>query len=80
MTTLLRLPALIERTGLSRSTIYERIRGGLIPEPIKYGARISVWPAHEIDACNQAVVHGLSEDERRALVKQLMQQRAPTAD
>ncbi len=75
MTTLLRLPSVIERTGLGRSAIYERVKEGLLPGPIKLSPRVSVWPAHEIDACNDAVVRGLSLDERRALVRQMQQRR-----
>lgn len=41
--TFLRLPAVIERTGLSRSTIYDRIQKGLFPKPIKLGERAVAW-------------------------------------
>lgn len=75
MTTLLRLPKVIERTGLGRSAIYERVKGGLLPTPIKLSPRVSVWPASEIDACNDAVVRGLSLDERRALVRDMQARR-----
>ena len=71
MTALLRLPGVIERVGLQRSTIYTRIREGLFPHPVKLGARASAWPAHEVDACNDAVIRGKSEDEIRALVQEL---------
>ncbi|MFV0679228.1 helix-turn-helix transcriptional regulator [Ottowia sp.] len=76
MTTLLRLPSVIERTGLGRTAIYDRVKAGLLPTPIKQGARVSVWPANEIDACNDAVIRGLSDDERRALVVRMCAERA----
>ena len=75
MKALLRLPIVIERTGLKRSSIYERINAGLLPAPIKLSQRVSVWPAHEIDACNDAIIHGRSHDEIRALVKKIQDQR-----
>lgn len=50
MTTLLRLPVVIERTGLSRSRIYELIAAGEFPEPIKHSERVNVWPDTEVEA------------------------------
>ena len=75
MTALLRLPGVIERVGLRRTAIYDRINQGLFPAPVKLGPRASVWPAHEVAACNEAVVKGKSPEEIRALVQQLHAQR-----
>ncbi|MBX3678543.1 MAG: AlpA family transcriptional regulator [Rhodocyclaceae bacterium] len=36
------------RTGLSRSTIYERIRAGTFPAPVSLGARAVGWVESEI--------------------------------
>jgi prophage regulatory protein len=47
--TILRLPAVRERVGLSRSTVYEAIAKGRFPKPIKIGARASGWLSSEID-------------------------------
>jgi len=44
----LRLPQVIARTGLSRSTIYEYITLGMFPAPIKAGKRASVWLESEV--------------------------------
>ncbi len=46
---LIRLPAVIARTGLARSTIYESIRAGRFPPPVKIGPRAVAWRASEID-------------------------------
>ncbi|THD09696.1 helix-turn-helix transcriptional regulator [Metallibacterium scheffleri] len=46
---LLRLPAVIAATGLQRSTIYDGIRGGTFPKPVKL-ARLSAWPEVEVTA------------------------------
>ena len=48
-TTILRLPAVKNRTGLSRSTIYLRISEGQFPKPISLGARAVGWEAQKIE-------------------------------
>jgi prophage regulatory protein len=40
---ILRLPAVIARTGLSRSTIYQRVSAGTFPQQISLGARAVGW-------------------------------------
>ena len=47
-TTILRLPTVKERTGLSRSTIYLRISMGTFPTPISLGGRAVGWIEDEI--------------------------------
>src|SRR3546814_15171541 len=46
---LLRLPEVKRRVGLSRSTIYARIGRGEFPRPINLGAAVSAWERREID-------------------------------
>ncbi len=48
-TTILRLPAVKSRTGLSRSTIYFCIKNGSFPAPVSLGARAVGWIDTEID-------------------------------
>lgn len=38
------------RTSLSRGAIYERLRRGAFPAPVKLGARQRAWLESEIDA------------------------------
>lgn len=45
---ILRLPAVKARTGLSRSTIYNRISEGNFPEPVSLGGRAVGWIDAEI--------------------------------
>lgn len=47
---ILRLPAVIAATGLSRSTIYARIDEGTFPRQISLGRRAVGWLESEIDA------------------------------
>lgn len=46
---LIRLTEVKHRTGLSRSTIYERIAEGTFPEQIPLGGRAVGWLDSEID-------------------------------
>ena len=48
--TFLRRHQVEARTGLSRSTIYERVRSGSFPAPVPLGAKSVGWLESEIDA------------------------------
>jgi prophage regulatory protein len=69
--TILRLPAIKESTGLSRSTLYLRIEQGLLTKPVSLGGRAVGWPADEVAALNAARIAGKSNAEVRALVVKL---------
>ena len=50
-TRLLRIDAVMERTGLSRTRIYELMSHGRFPRPISpEGLRVSLWPSHVVEA------------------------------
>ena len=44
-----RLPAVIARTGLSRSQLYWLVSLGRFPSPVKLSERSSAWNAAEVD-------------------------------
>lgn len=46
---ILRLPNVKARTGLSRSTIYLRIAEGHFPKPVSLGGRAVGWIEAEVD-------------------------------
>lgn len=46
----LRLSAVAERTGLCRSTIYERVQTGDFPKQVNLGGRSVGWLESDIDA------------------------------
>jgi prophage regulatory protein len=46
---ILRLPAVKQRTGLSRSTIYLKAAQGTFPAPVSLGARAIGWVESEVD-------------------------------
>lgn len=50
MQTILRLPAVKARTGLSRSTIYLRISKQEFPRPVSLGGRAVDWLDNEVSA------------------------------
>ena len=45
----LRLPEVLARTGLSRSTIYVRLDQGRFPRPVSLGGRAVGWIEAEVD-------------------------------
>ena len=47
--TILRLPDVKSRTGLSRSSIYLRMSEGTFPKPISLGARSVGWVEQEVN-------------------------------
>jgi prophage regulatory protein len=40
---LLRLPTVLDRTGLSRSTLYRKIQQGSFPSPVRIATRCTGW-------------------------------------
>ena len=67
-----RLPGVIDRSGKGRTSIYDGVRNGTFPPPIRIGARASAWLDHELEAVIGAYAAGASDDEIRALVAQLV--------
>lgn len=46
---LLRKPAVLERTGMSDSTLYRKMDEGLFPRPVKLaGTRLVAWRSDDI--------------------------------
>ncbi len=49
LNTLIKLPAVKQRTTLSTSEIYRRIEAGTFPAQVRLGAKAVAWLEHEID-------------------------------
>ncbi|MCM0608385.1 MAG: AlpA family transcriptional regulator [Ideonella sp. WA131b] len=47
---ILRRPQVEQRTGLSRSTLYQYIQDGQFPRPVSLGARAVGWLESEVNA------------------------------
>ncbi|MGV2497489.1 helix-turn-helix transcriptional regulator [Pelagerythrobacter aerophilus] len=45
----LRLNAVLDKTGLSRSTLYRKVQEGTFPKQITIGARCVAWLESEIE-------------------------------
>lgn len=58
MTTLLRLAAVKDRTGLSRSAIYAMLDDGSFPRPVKLSERLNAWPDEEVEDWIRARIRG----------------------
>ncbi|MGD9851201.1 MAG: helix-turn-helix transcriptional regulator [Nitrospirales bacterium] len=61
---ILRLPAVMARTGLSRSTIYLRVSEGCFPTPISLGGRAVGWIEAEIQAWLENQIQVSRRDRR----------------
>jgi prophage regulatory protein len=72
---LLQLPQVKERRGQQTTGVYDDVKKGRLTPPIKRG-RSSFWPDHEVDAITAAEIAGATEDEIKALVRQLVKARA----
>ncbi|WP_254668181.1 MULTISPECIES: AlpA family transcriptional regulator [unclassified Hydrogenophaga] len=71
------MPAVKAETGhRSHASIYNAIRAGLFTNPVPIGQRAVGWPDDEVKAINAARVAGASDEQIRALVKQLHAMRA----
>jgi prophage regulatory protein len=46
---ILRLPNVLDRTGLSRSTVYQRVTEGRFPRPVSLGTRAVGWVETEVE-------------------------------
>lgn len=68
---ILRLPTVKAGSGLSRSTIYDRIKRGLWTRPVSLGPRAVGWPESELSALNAARIAGKDDAAIRALVIKL---------
>ena len=68
---ILRLPAIKAGAGMSRSTLYLRIKAGLWTRPVKLGPRAVGWPESEFAALNAARIAGKTDTEIRILVTKL---------
>lgn len=62
---ILRLKAVLARTGLSRSTLYRKINDGTFPPSLKISTRCAGWRASAIDAWLKNPMHYSVEDAAR---------------
>lgn len=58
------------RCGIKKTRIYQDIRQGILPPPVKRGANCVRWVDHEIANVVAARVAGASDEELRYVVKE----------
>jgi len=49
MTRFIRIPDVIKKTGLAKSTIWLWVKEGRFPKPIKLSPRVTVWEEADIN-------------------------------
>lgn len=72
---IMRKPEVIKQTGLSSSTLYQRISEGLFVKPISIGPRAVGFIEGEVNAVIEALIQGKSREEIKQLVIKLMSER-----
>ena len=76
---LIRRPEVIQLTGLSKSSLYNRINDGLFIPPISLGARAVAFVSSEVDTVIHAMIEEQTPDQIKSLVLNLVQQRNQSA-
>jgi len=74
--TIERKAEVLNRLGLSRSTLHNKIQNGLWVPPISLGAWAVGFIKHETDELITAYINGYSPEQLRELVKNLVAERA----
>ena len=46
---LLRMPEVVAHVGIGRSAIYQGVKAGTFPKPVKISSQVSAWVGSEID-------------------------------
>jgi prophage regulatory protein len=46
---LLRLPDVIARVGLRKTALYDMVKAGTFPAPIRWGRRAVFWPSDRVE-------------------------------
>lgn len=73
--TILRLPAVLKATGVSRSLIYQQISEGMWPKPIRISNRSVGWLETEVQALVNARVANFESAAIKDLVRDLAEKR-----
>jgi prophage regulatory protein len=60
--TFIRRPEVLERSGLRKTLMYERMHAGLFPHPIAISERGRAWREDVIDEYNRLIASGATAD------------------
>ena len=61
--------------GVSRGTWHAQVLAGLLPKPVRVGARACAVPVRELEAVNAYRIAGKSDGEIKTLVARLFAER-----
>lgn len=53
-----RLASVTARTGLSRTTIWRRVKEGSFPAPVRIGTQSVAWPSFAVDGWIESCIDG----------------------
>ena len=67
MERILRLPQVMEITGLAKPTIYLHIKQGTFPKQIKLGPKASGWLASDIQAWIESCVSASNDNNAKSV-------------
>jgi len=76
---IIRKPQALNMLGISKSNFHNKLNQGLLPKAIALGANSVGYFKHELTAVLVAMATGKSQDEIKALVKSLVEQRQQLA-
>ena len=62
----LRMSAVVARTGLGRSSIYNQVKSGTFPPPVKIGVKAIAWLESDVEAWIAATVKAARTVRRNA--------------
>jgi len=74
------LENILSELGISRTTMYQRIRAGTFPEIVKLGTRSLGWSSEELQDVVNAIRAGLTDDEMQELVSEIHNGRSKFKD
>ena len=75
---LMRLPEVLDRYPVSRSTLYKQIRQGVFPKPVQISDKSVAWIESEISRILDAKIQGQEIEETRRLISVLDKERNKT--
>ena len=76
---IIRKPQVLKMLGISKSNFHIKLNAGLLPKAIALGANSVGYFKHEVTSVLLAMAAGKNEDELKALVKTLVEQRQQLA-
>jgi prophage regulatory protein len=69
---LIRLPEVLQLSGLSRSAVYQKIRDGDFPQQVKTSTRSSAWVLSEVIAWKNARIAARDSGYQNACVNEAL--------